>query len=59
MGSTFGLLPLWELSITDFMGIVNGIELFIFFMRLFTIVADDLRGYYLLEGLELSSLLVV
>jgi hypothetical protein len=41
------------------MGIVMGIELFIFFIRLLTIVTDDLRGYYLLGGLVLSSLLVV
>lgn len=59
MGSTFGLLPLWELRITDFMGMLMGIELLIFLMRLLTMVADDLRGYYLLEGFKMSSLLVV
>jgi hypothetical protein len=59
IGSTFGLLPLCELRITDLVGIVMGMEWFIFLIRLLTIVAEDLRGYYLLGGLGMSSLLMV
>jgi hypothetical protein len=59
MASTFGLLPRWELRMTDFMGMVMGMDECSFFMRLLTMAADDLRGYYLLEGLPPSSLLIV
>jgi hypothetical protein len=44
MGSTFGLLPRWELSNTDLVGIVIGIERFIFLKKLLTIAADDFLG---------------
>ena len=43
-GYTLGLLPLWELSNTDFVGIVMGRERLIFLKKLLTITADDLRG---------------
>jgi hypothetical protein len=33
----------------DFVGMDVGIDWLIFLMRLLTIVADDLRGYYRLE----------
>lgn len=36
-----------------------GIEWLIFLIRLLTIVADDLRGYYLVVGLECNYLLIV
>lgn len=36
-----------------------GIEWLIFLMRLVTMVADDLRGYYLEVGLACNYLLIV
>ena len=58
MGSTLGLLPLWELRRRDLVGMVMGMERLIFLKKLLTIAADDLRGSYLLEFLLWISLLL-
>ena len=57
MGSTFGLLPLCELSKRDLVGMVMGMERLIFLKKLLTMAADDLRGSSLLEFLVCISLL--
>lgn len=57
IGSTLGLLPRWELSNSDLVGMVMGIERLIFLKKLLTIAADDLRGSSRLEFLTGISLL--
>ena len=44
IGSTLGLLFLWELRSNDLVGMVIGMDLLIFLKKLLTIAADDLRG---------------
>lgn len=58
IGSTLGLLPLCELSSSDLVGMVMGMDLLIFLKKLLTMVADDLRGSSRLEFLVCISLLL-
>ena len=58
MGSTFGLLPLCELSKRDLVGMVMGMERLIFLKKLLTMAAEDFLGSYRLEFLVCISLLL-
>lgn len=55
MGSTLGLLPLWEFKKMDFEGIVMGMDCAIFLKKLLASTTEDFLDYSLLEFLERDS----